>query len=197
MKISLSLLDFSGFTIEQLYPLWRSQCSILTELPIWDRATLSVRMTLGLGVCNTQAWAEEEVKPHVRWSRFESGNPGRGLITHTGWQGEKSSRLISTKPLSLSNHEAVREIFLVQSKPDSAFPVDLYCPVAWSGLLHGPFWNNLEPQTFRLSCLSLLKALWRQAWVLASTVVTHALHSTWHIAGVQTVLAEWTNKRRK
>lgn len=34
-------------------------------------------MTLGLGVYNAQAWSEKEVKPHIRWPRFDSGNPCR------------------------------------------------------------------------------------------------------------------------
>ena len=54
MRTSLSLLDVSGFTIKQLYSLWRSQCSVLTELPIWNRAALSVSITWGPGVCNAQ-----------------------------------------------------------------------------------------------------------------------------------------------
>ena len=174
MRTSLSLLDVSGFTIKQLYSLWRSQCSILTELPVWNRAALSVSITWGPGVCNAQTWSEEEAKAHVCWFRFESGNPCRDFITHTGWQGEKSSRLISTKPLSLSNHET--DFFLVQSKPDSVFLEDLCCPVVWISFLHGSFKNNLEPKTFRLSCPLLLKALWRQAWVSANIIFVHALH---------------------
>ena len=63
---------------------------------------------------------------------------------------KKSSRLISTKPLSLSNHET--DFFLVQSKPDSVFLEDLCCPVVSISFLHGPFKSNLEPKTFRLSC---------------------------------------------